>query len=396
MASDTTIVRGIIEVSESSRRSHYRGPVVDCDVHHTWPTQEALLPYLEEGWQEYVRMPRGQHRPLFGPNDFVNPHGGGGVRQETYPEVGGNPGSDYETMRKQLLDPFDVRRAVLTYNEGLFGLNRLRNPYMATAIARAANDWTIDQWLQRDKRLVGSILVANHLPEEAAAEIRRVGRHPQMGQVIITGNGIGQPLGHPVFYPIYEAATELDLPVAIHSGGGGFGYQPAAGGLISFYLEYHIMMFQPIQTQILSLISHAVFEKFPKLRILVLEGGVAWVPAFLWRMDADYKGLRREVPWMNRLPSEYFHDHFRLTTQPFELAPNREHMIQILDMFDGKDMLLFATDYPHWDTDDVDYIATRLPKDWMPNIYYQNAIDFYRWTASDLGITSSDDELKVH
>ncbi len=207
-----------------------------------------------------------------------------------------------------------------------------------------------------------------------------------MGQVVMAGNGIGQPLGHPIFNPIWEAALEMNLPISIHSGGGGATYPPAAGGFISLYLEYHIMMFQPVQTTVLSMITHGLFERYPELRVLLSEGGVAWVPSFLWRMDADYKGLRREAPWMKRLPSEYFADHFRLSTQPFELSPKREEMIQICEMFNGKEMLLFATDYPHWDTDDVDYIAGRLPKEWHSNIYYKNAMKFYGWTYEDLGI----------
>ena len=82
---------------------------------------------------------------------------------------------------------------------------------------------------------------------------------------------------------------------------------------------------------------------------------------------------------MKRLPSEYFQEHIRLTTQPLELSPKRDQLIELLRTFDGDRMLLFATDYPHWDTDDVDYIATRLPREWLSRVYYENALQFYGW-----------------
>jgi len=144
-------------------------------------------------------------------------------------------------------------------------------------------------------------------------------------------------------------------------------------------------MIQPVMTQVVSLIAHGVFEKFPTLKVALVEGGVAWVPALIWRMDADFKGLRRETPWLKRLPSEYFRSHFMLTTQPLEIAPKREQLIDLLRTFDGEHTLLFATDYPHWDTDDVDYIASRLPREWLPRVCYQNALEFYGWGPEVVG-----------
>lgn len=369
------------KASSERTGSRYSGPLADCDVHHTWPSQQALLEYFSEGWREYIMGPgREGQIPLAAGFGYHNPHGL--MREDAFPESG-PPGSDYELLRDQLLDPYNIRRAVLTYGEGLFTICRLPNPYLAAEYARAANDWTIDTWLSRDKRLVGSILVPFQLPDLAVDEIRRVGGHGQMGQVIMAAGGIGQPLGHPLFHPIYAAATEFNLPVALHVGGTGENSAHAAGGLPTFYIDQHVLCSQPIMTHLVSFIVNGVFEKFPTLKLALLEAGVAWVPHILWRLDVDYKGCRREIPWVKRLPSEYFYDRIRLTTQPLELSPTPEQLIHVMECFRGEDTLLFATDYPHWDSDDVDYVATRLPGTWLPKIYYENARAFYGWPSDD-------------
>ena len=60
----------------------------------------------------------------------------------------------------------------------------------------------------------------------------------------------------------------------------------------------------------LSLVSEGVFERFPDLRVVLIECGFAWLPLLLWRFDKDWKGVWREVPWLKHRPSEYVAEHF--------------------------------------------------------------------------------------
>jgi uncharacterized protein len=93
----------------------------------------------------------------------------------------------------------------------------------------------------------------------------------------------------------------------------------------------------------------------------------------------DYKGLRRETPWLRRLPSEYFYQHVRVTTQPLEAAPSRERMAALLEAMDAEGVLCFASDYPHWDTDEVAQVAGTIPAAWHEKVFRRNAIELFGW-----------------
>jgi len=111
--------------------------------------------------------------------------------------------------------------------------------------------------------------------------------------------------------------------------------------------------------------------------MIVIECGVCWVPPLLWRMDAEYRALRKEVPWVKRLPSEYFTDHIRFTSQPLEQAPKREHLHAVLEAMNARQTLMFASDYPHWDQDEVREIERALPDGWAPDVFGLNALKVY-------------------
>jgi predicted TIM-barrel fold metal-dependent hydrolase len=252
-------------------------------------------------------------------------------------------------------------------------------------LARACNEWSIERWLSRDPRLLSSIMVGSQLPDLAAAEVRRHAGNPRMVQVMLVDNPFGYGFGHPVFHPIYAAAEETGKPVAIHGGAGGWANPPSTGGgSVNTYFETHVLWPQAIQTHLVSFIAHGVFEKYPRLRLVLVEAGSAWIPSLLWRFDVEYKGLRREVPWLKRLPSEYFAEHVWVSTQPLEMSPKREHVIELLRTMRLEDKLVYSSDYPHWDADEIDYLSTRLPSEWHDRVFFQNACRLYGWKVEDL------------
>lgn len=277
-------------------------------------------------------------------------------------------------MRDQLLDCYGVDYAILTGGDAI-EVSTLANHHYAAALARAYNDWMIDSWLSNDSRFRGSVLVAPQDPEAAAAEIRRVGVHPDIVQVLLSSHS-QRPYGDPFHQPIWEAAAELDLPVAIHFGGtGGINTSPFASGMPTFYYEYHALVCEAAMTHLASVICQGVFVKFPNARFVIVECGVAWLPGVLWRLDANYRALRKETPWLKMLPSEYARQYVRLTTQPLEQASDRRKLWDVLGAFDGEHVLMFASDYPHWDFDNPTMVD--IPPAWRDNVMDRNARELY-------------------
>jgi len=352
--------------------------MIDCDVHQNFNSIHALLPYLPEVHREHIL--RGGYAGVGFP-EYPWTHPEGFLRRDAVPPDGGVPGSDYETLRRQLLDEYGIDVAILT-GEEILTASAMSSPQLAAALCSAYNDWLIENWLPRDPRLRGSIAVATQDPEAAAAEIRRVGGHPGVVQVLLpSGARVGY--GHKQYYRIYEAATEVGLVVGVHAGADGCGTMGpcTATGWPVHYIEYHTLLTTSMMSHLVSFICHGVFERFPRLRVVLIEGGVSWLPGLLWRLENNYKALRMEVPWVKRLPSEYVQDHVRLTTQPLERPAKTSELRAMIEMI-GPNVLMFATDYPHWDFDNPVYFPVK--DEWAERILDTNAREWYGLPAREV------------
>jgi len=188
------------------------------------------------------------------------------------------------------------------------------------------------------------------------------------------------PYGSRNFRPVFAAAARHGLPVALHFGGAP-GNPSTPVGWPSFFLEEYAGMSSVFQTQLISIVAGGVFDLFPALRLVLAEGGVAWLPPMLWRLDKNWKGLRREIPWVRRPPSEYVWEHVRLTTAPFD-APgeDRSLLAEVVAQLGSEAVLLYASDYPHAHgessaTTALDFLAPEL----AAKVMSANARAIYRF-----------------
>ena len=234
----------------------------------------------------------------------------------------------------------------------------------------------IDVWLARDDRFRGSLTVPMQDPHAAVKEIDRLGSRPDIVQILISA-GSRMPYGQAFYDPIWEACERNGLVVGMHFGGIGIMHAPTSAGWPSYYLEWHTDMSQAFQAQMISLVAEGTFQKFPGLKFALIEGGFAWVPHVMWRLDKNWKGLRVECPWLTRKPSEIILDHFRLTTQPIEEPDNDAHLLQVFEMMDASRTLMFSSDYPHWDFDSPQQAFPRLPAELKRRIFVENARELY-------------------
>ncbi len=356
-------------LTRETTRARTRPALIDGDIHNDLPSPKDLLPYLPAAWREYHAQ-----FGTFGYSATNYPRiNQNAARTDAWPPNGGNPGSDLAFMREQLLDAWQIEYGILNCLHSA-GARRLDQ---AAAVAQAVNDWQIDAWLDPEPRLRASIVLPHEDGDLSAAEIERVAHDRRFVQALLIAR-TAEPLGRRKYWPIYKAAARNDLPVGIHFGGSG-GHAFTGAGRPSYYIEDHAGMSQAIQAQVVSLVCEGVFERFPTLKIVLIEGGFAWLPPLMWRLDAAFRRLRAEVPHLKRPPSEYIREHFWITTQPMEEPTKPEQFHQLLDHLAMPDRLIFATDYPHWDFDAPDQaFPVRLAPALERDILAENARRLYQ------------------
>lgn len=352
-----------------------RTKIIDSDV-HPWINGDiqGLMPYLSTAWQ---RRFEGKKSAL--PDHPLRPPlaGSTSIRQDATPPDGGAGGSDPVFMQEDLLDRYDIEYAVLSSIQA-GKLATLPNADEATVLARAFNDYFLNEWLTVDPRYKLAMCVAAHDPQEAAKEIRRIG--DDKGIVAVFLPLLNILMGNRYYYPIYEAAEERGLPILIHPTGTEGGFQTSvafAGGIPSTYIERHTIFPEIAMGSIASMVFEGVFVRFPGLMVVAAEFGFSWVPHVLWRMDENWRQFRREVPWLEQEPSKGVLDHVRFTSQPVEEPEKEEYLLQILEMIHAERTMLFSTDYPHWDNDSPKTVFRRVPESMKRRIFYENAAELY-------------------
>jgi predicted TIM-barrel fold metal-dependent hydrolase len=339
---------------------------VDCDLHPAPPTMKQLLPFLDAHWRESM-VSRGVGDLVLG----AYPPNAPLTARPDWRAGADRPAATVEALRAQALDPWNTRIGILNC---LHGSIALYADDMGAVLARAVNDWLVAEWLDREPRLRASVTVCMRDPVQAAEEIERCAADPRFVQVLLMVSG-DMTLGRRPMWPIYEAAQRHGMTVGIHAGSL---YHNAATpiGWPSYCVEDYVSQAAAFQSQLLSLIAEGVFNKFHDLRVVLLESGFTWLAPFLWRANKEWRGLRTEVPWVDRAPADIVRDHVRLTLQPVDAPPETADLADTIDQMGSDDMLLFSTDYPHWQFDEHP-IPAGLPDHWLRGIACDNALAFY-------------------
>jgi predicted TIM-barrel fold metal-dependent hydrolase len=341
--------------------------VVDADVHAVVPDIDALLPYIEPVWQQYIG-----ERAFDAPMDYmVYPQKApASVRDQWRPADGTVAASRLEHLAADVLDANGPSFAIVNC---CYGVDQ-GHPDFAIALARAANDWLIAEWLDRDPRLRASIVLPGRTVEAMIDEIRRVGDHPGFVQALLPIRS-GRLYGTRFWHPLFVELAQRRLVAGLHRGGTNDAAPPTPSGWPSWYIEEYVADMQVYESQIASIIGGGVLAAAPGIRFAMLEGGFTWVAAWGWRIDKDWKGMRREVPWVNTPPLKLIREHFRFTTAPMDAGP-REMMEEIIGWL-GPELLMYASDYPHCHDDDLELLLSCVPGSARADVMGQTARAWY-------------------
>ena len=352
--------------------------IADGDVHPRpagagiGGVSKSLYPYLSKRWHDHVETFGALYRQPWEKGSAYVKGQPQACRVDAWPP-GGMPGTDLGFMQQQHLDPNNVVLGILnplTSGQGA------QNPELSAVLTHATNEWQIAEWTSRDSRLKASVVVPYEDTVAAVKELELRAPDPNFAQVLFLSR-TAEPLGQRRYWPIYEAAAAAGLPVGVHAFGYG-GWPITGSGWGSFYLEEMVGHAQAQQALLISMIFEGVFERIPSLKVVLIEGGLAWATALAWRMDRQWEKLRAETPHLKMKPSEYLRRNVWFTTQPIEEPEPREHLAETIDWL-GWDRVLFATDYPHWDYDDpARALPFRMTEEQRRAVFLENAKSVYR------------------
>jgi predicted TIM-barrel fold metal-dependent hydrolase len=274
---------------------------------------------------------------------------------------------------------------------GLAAAN-IADPGLANAICRAYNDWLAEFCAREPTRLKGVALLPLQDVGLAVAELERATGKLAMPTAMLPTNVHGKNLDHPDFYPLYDAVQELGVPLCCHAGVGHngmpgvYGTQNAGSERFDVYFYTHAVSF-PFEQMIamISLIGGGIMDLYPRLRFAFMEAGAGWLPYWAERMDEHFEMLRPQVPKLKRLPSEHIGGGRIFVS----CDPDERMLPQVLELV-GEDVVIYASDYCHWDSrfpDSVRLIADRnnLAEKAKRKILGENAPRFFGFKERELG-----------
>ena len=258
--------------------------------------------------------------------------------------------------QKVAMDAEGLDLAVLYPTRGLFvlGLDVPEQagpdglePELATAIARAYNDWLADFCRAHPTRFFGAGMLAPHDVPGAVREARRCVEELGFKSVFLSPGTVGRrPWHHPAYDPLWAECERLGVAVGFHGGGQNYLRPDFSLEIFDKLMMWHTFS-QPlgIMTTAVSLTAGGVCERFPTLRFALLEGNCSWAPWLFYRLDEHYEWLgAMDAPELRMKPSEYFRRNCWLSVEADEDLARQ--YIEVL----GADNLVFSTDYPHADS----------------------------------------------
>jgi predicted TIM-barrel fold metal-dependent hydrolase len=311
--------------------------IVDGDG-HLIEDDDGIIAHLASQYRGKVLPGR-----LFPPLDHM--HSANGV--ETPPQRDGRPvvGTD---LWLRFLDDAGISWTVL-YPTKALAYGKVVNLDYAAALCRAYNDWVSETYLKRDPRFKAMALIPMQDPPEAAKELRRAVTELGMVGAMLPSNGLPQPLGSKTYWPVYEEANRLGCPLAIH------------GGCHDRFGLDHMNMYVPVHAlghpwgltlNCANILYNGVFERFPRVRIAFLEGGIAWLLLLLERLHASHEthfqylppgefGIPESADPAKRIKSLIAEDRLYIGIETEELT--MPFALKIV----GNRGFLYSSDFPH-------------------------------------------------
>jgi predicted TIM-barrel fold metal-dependent hydrolase len=221
------------------------------------------------------------------------------------------------------------------------------------ALGAAYNKWLVERILPEDDRLKGMIYLPFNTPEACVEEVKKYAHIDSIigYSVCSTRN---KPVHHNNYMKLYAMMEETGKPFSFHSG---FNWNDPSFLQLNRFISMHALSFVHYSLiHMTNWIMNGIPERFPKMKVLWIESGLAWIPFLMQRLDHEYQMRTCEAPMLKKLPSDYMRDMF-YTSQPLEKT-NLKLLEATMEAMNADTQLLYASDWPHWDFDAPSSITT--------------------------------------
>ena len=343
-------------LAHAAQQAHQRKldemTIVDVDAHHYENEHiKDILPFMENDVLRQLSMAqimkggRGNLMPVqVGYQDM-------GGRVTRYPlrstEKTDQTGPQRDVaLGHRWMDAMSVDYSCL-FPTGMLNIGLHPQKEMESDLCWAYNRWVTEQVLpESGGRFYTMLSLPISTPDEALRHVETFGNRKGVGGFMVT-TVRNIPVHDNSLMKVYRAIEERGLVLSFHSA---FNWNETIFKTCNRFLAVHALGFSFYNIlHLTNWVTNAIPERFPKLPVIWIESGLAWVPFLMQRLDHEFMMRPSECPGLKKKPSEYMRDMY-YSSQPMEIQ-DREALECTFRMMDAENHLLYASDYPHWDFD---------------------------------------------
>ncbi len=340
---------------DAERKGYADWLVVDIDAHHVESVSWAEV-------TEYIEDPVVRHQAVMYQRERVGapPYGLNGDLGLRYQDVGGR--IPHQSDRREAVADTDVHRDVALTRRAMHSLavdymvlfptpmlflGMHPQTDMEVFLSRAYNRWLVERVVSGDPGIVSLAVLPFNTPEAALRTVEEFADTPGVIGFCVTSTRY-KPVHANEYMKLYRAIEETGKPIAFHAG---YHWQDPSLATCNTFLGMHALGFAWCNiVHMTNWVLNGIPERFPNLKSLWVESGLAWVPFLMQRLDDQYLMRQSEAPLLKRLPSEYMSSNCWYTCQPMEKG-NLKALECTFEMIRAESQLLYASDWPHFDFD---------------------------------------------
>jgi uncharacterized protein len=342
-------------LAHARREAHRRNLddllVVDVDAHHYENENFAeILPFMENDVLRQLSISIGAKggRHSLIPSNLGHQDMGGRVTR--YPLRGSEKTESGKPRDVQLghrwMDAMSVDYSCL-FPTGMLNIGMHPQKEMEVELCWAYNRWVTEKVLpEADGRFYSMLCLPFSDPEASLRHVETFGPRKGVGGFMVT-TVRHNPVHDNSYMKVYRAIEEKGLVLSFHSG---FNWGDSVFRNCNRFLTVHALGFSFYNiVHCTNWVINGLCERFPKLPVVWIESGLAWVPFLMQRLDHEYMLRTSDCPTLKKKPSDYMRDMY-YSTQPMEVQ-DMEALQCTFRMINAETQLMYSSDYPHWDFD---------------------------------------------